>query len=1165
MTIRARIASEVSLLRALSTLGSAGALSVAAIALAQDAPPVAMRPVDARRDAIVNVTVVPTPGERLADAVIVMKDGWIERVGARGSFEVPAGTTVHDGGGATVYAGFLDACVRVDGSAAARAAGAEAGAHWNLKVTPQVRAADLAPLASEAKKTLRSQGFTVASVHPDSGIFRGSAQVVLLGDDPRAARTVVANAGASVAFETTGGRGGDEDDPEAWNRATYPGALIGSIALVRQTFADANWHAECTNAWANEPSGNQPPPLANALVALAPVAAGKERAWFDASDERNLLRAESIAKEHGLDAAFIGSGREYRALPQVKATGRPVVVPFDFPRAPDAATPRAVDAVPLRELAHWALAPTNLAELLRAGVPAAASTVRLKDAGSFGKAARRAIGAGTTEDELLSALTVHPARMLGMQAIAGEVKPGRMANLVVCDGALFGEDSKVREVWIAGLRHEVEPRSRFPMKGTYALRLLEGSTTEPGPVATAIAIDADERSIAFLMSPPRKPEEAPDPNFRPEPVPAPATAPAADADADRARKQKRDELRAEGVNFEDSRAGFTVAGAVAGVGVPLRGMIVATKNGAEITVTKPDGGRQAWAIAPADRTGDARDAKKDGDPEKGGDPEKDADPKNPPRKVDVPAVLASIPRTFPLADYGVERPFAPAAVLIEHATVWTAAKDGILEDADVLVRDGKVAAVGRGLRAGIADAELGKLHVVDGRGKHVTPGLIDCHSHTGIDGGVNEWTQNVTAEVRIADAVNAEDVDWYRQLAGGLTAANQLHGSANPIGGQNSVVKIRWGEPASAFPVKGAIPGIKFALGENVTRSKKRYPSSRLGVETLIRDRFQAAREWREANARWSALPEAGRARTMRPRPDLELEALAEILEGKRLVHCHSYRQDEIAMLLRIADDFGFKVGTLQHVLEGYKVADDIARHGAGASSFSDWWAYKVEVMDAIPWNGQMMWRAGVLTSFNSDSDELARRMNTEAAKAVRYGGVPREEAIKFVTINPARQLRIDATTGSLEAGKDADIAVWSGDPLSVYSRCLQTWVDGVRRFDAEEDMAMRARDAATRAKLVELAMGDWGKDGGNDAGGARGGRRGRGADPGGAQGSPPVDGLRAGGLLMRMLGTRDEYLMEQVRSGVDPESVRPGECGCDRIDSWNAIFETVGGEGGAR
>ena len=1080
----------VSIARALPTFASAGAVCLAAVALAQEAPPVAMRPVDARRDAIVNVTVVPTPGERLADGVVLLKDGWIERVGARGSFEIPAGTTVHDGAGATVFAGFIDACVRIDGQAAARAAAGEAGAHWNTRVTPQVRAADLQALGADARKDLRALGFTAAAIHPDAGIFRGGVQVTLLGDDPRAARTVVADAGTSIAFETSGGRIAD-DDEEAWNRATYPGALIGSIALVRQTLADAAWHARCTETWRANPAGNDPPQLANALAALAPTVRGAQRAWFDASDERNLLRASRIADEFRLDAAFIGSGREYRDVAAVKATGRPVVVPFDFPRAPDLQSPRAADAVPLRELAHWAFAPANLAELLRAGVPAAASTVRLREVGTFAKAARRAIDSGTTQDELLAALTVNPARMLGMDAIAGEVRAGRLANLVVCEGPLFGEDAKVREVWVAGLRHEVEPRSRFPHKGEYRLRNAE----EGGGAAVlpeTLVVNADEKTVAFRMPMPAKPEgadaakdapvkDAPVPDAKPQGAGAVGADAAPAGDGERGpRKPRPEEVRGEGTNFEESRAGFALAAKAIGGEGTLRGTIVATKDAMQVALTRPDGSRVSWTVPATERIGDAPDPKADREKAK---------------KPDVAATLASIPRTRPFGDMGVERAFAPPVLLIERATVWTAAKDGILQDADVLVRGGKVAAVGRGLRAGIPGAELASIHVIDGAGLHVTPGLIDCHSHTGIDGGVNEWTQNVTAEVRIADAVNADDIDWYRQLAGGLVAANQLHGSANPIGGQNSVVKIRWGETAAAFPVEGAIPGIKFALGENVVRSKRRYPSSRLGVETLIRDRFQSAREWRAAHARWNALPEAERARTMPPRPDLELEALAEILEGKRLVHCHSYRQDEIAMLLRIADDFRFTVGTLQHVLEGYKVADDIARHGAGASSFSDWWAYKVEVMDAIPWNGQMLWRAGVVTSFNSDSDELARRMNTEAAKAIRWGNMPREEAIKLVTINPAKQLRIDARTGSIEPGKDADLAIWSADPLSVYARCTQTWVDGVRRFDVGEDQRMRERDRVTRTKLMELASSDWAKDGGSDGGGAGGrGRRGRGA-----------------------------------------------------------------------
>jgi hypothetical protein len=312
----------------------------------------------------------------------------------------------------------------------------------------------------------------------------------------------------------------------------------------------------------------------------------------------------------------------------------------------------------------------------------------------------------------------------------------------------------------------------------------------------------------------------------------------------------------------------------------------------------------------------------------------------------------------------------------------------------------------------------------------------------------------------------------------------------------------------------------------------------------------------------------------MPPRPDFELQTLAEILEGKRIVHCHSYRQDEIAMLIRVADDFKFKIGTFQHVLEGYKVADDIARHGAGASSFSDWWAYKMEVMDAIPWNGQMLWKAGVVTSFNSDSDELARRMNTEATKAVRYGGVPREEAIKFVTLNPAKQLHIDSVCGSLEVGKDADFVIWSADPLSVYARCLQTWVDGVRRFDVETDRITRERDAKSRTALIALATSEWGKGGTGNGGGGDKGRSGKsGGNPGApATDPPPTDGLMAaqdarsaGSLLARMRASQNDRLMEMVRSGIDPAAIRPGECGCDQMDSWNAIFENTGGEGGAR
>jgi imidazolonepropionase-like amidohydrolase len=439
------------------------------------------------------------------------------------------------------------------------------------------------------------------------------------------------------------------------------------------------------------------------------------------------------------------------------------------------------------------------------------------------------------------------------------------------------------------------------------------------------------------------------------------------------------------------------------------------------------------------------------------------------------------------AAVAAERPekLAPGTILVRDATVWTEAKLGIVEHADLLVRDGKIVRVGSKLEAPAG------AHVIDAAGKHVTPGLIDCHSHTAIRGGVNEGSNNITAEVRIRDVIDPEDIDVYRQLAGGLTAAHSLHGSANSIGGQDAVIKLRWGGASrEQMIVDDAWPGVKFALGENPKRSNfrppdgadARYPATRMGVMESIRERFLAARDYMREWEEYEELSKSAAARREPPRRDLQLEAIAEILRGERKVHSHSYRQDEILALIRVADEFGFKIATFQHVLEGYKVADEIAAHGAGGSTFSDWWAYKLEAYDAIPYNGALMHERGVSVTFNSDSNELARRLNLEAAKAVRYGGVDPQEALGFVTINAARQLGVDKHIGSLEVGKDADFVIWSGDPLSVYSIAEQTWVDGVREFDREADLASREGVERERAERIDAVRSEGKK---KDAAGA--------------------------------------------------------------------------------
>jgi len=339
------------------------------------------------------------------------------------------------------------------------------------------------------------------------------------------------------------------------------------------------------------------------------------------------------------------------------------------------------------------------------------------------------------------------------------------------------------------------------------------------------------------------------------------------------------------------------------------------------------------------------------------------------------------------------------------------------------------------------------------------------------DGGVNEGTQAVTCEVRIGDFIDADDITIYRQLAGGVTSSNILHGSANPIGGQNQVIKLRWGMTGEQLKFVEAPQGVKFALGENVKQSNwseptGRYPQTRMGVEQIFRDSFEAARDYGRRMDAWQRS-----RRGLPPRRDLELDAVREILDQTRWIHCHSYRQDEILALIRLLDEYDITIGTFQHILEGYKVADAMADHGAMASAFSDWWAYKLEVYDAIPYAGALMHDAGIVVSFNSDDSELARHLNQEAAKAVKYGGVPREEALKFVTLNPARQLRIDEYVGSLEPGKHADFVIWSDDPLSNYARCEQTWIDGRRFFDREEDHQLRETASAQRNALIQKIL----------------------------------------------------------------------------------------------
>ena len=406
----------------------------------------------------------------------------------------------------------------------------------------------------------------------------------------------------------------------------------------------------------------------------------------------------------------------------------------------------------------------------------------------------------------------------------------------------------------------------------------------------------------------------------------------------------------------------------------------------------------------------------------------------------------------------------PQEILIKNATVYTVSRAGTIQKGSVLIRDGKIAAVGKDLKAS------SNAQVIDGEGLFLTPGIIDAHSHLAVEGGVNESSLSVSSIARIQDVINPDDKDIYRNLAGGLTIANVLHGSANAIGGQTQVIKLRYGAPAKDLNFKGAPTGIKFALGENPKRSNvtlqpgqaRRYPATRMGVMDVIRQAFTDAKEYQ---ADWDNYRK-GKTKVA-PIRNLTLEPLVEILEGKRLVHAHSYREDEIVALLRTAEEFGFKIATLQHILEGYKVAPEIQKHGAGASSFSDWWGYKVEAYDAIPHNASLMHQAGILVSINSDSNSEARHLNQEAAKSMKYGNTSYDDALAMVTINPAKQLGIDKMVGSIEVGKDADLVLYNRDPLSVYAVPQKVLIDGKMYFDIAMDTQMNESKSKEKDELT--------------------------------------------------------------------------------------------------
>lgn len=758
-----------------------------------------------------------------------------------------------------------------------------------------------------------------------------------------------------------------------------------------------------------------PPETDAVLAALALQLNG--RVVAEATDRNELLRWAGLLNEFKLAGIIKGAGDEYARLEQVRATGLPLIVPVNFPEAYDVEDPYDAQEVSYARLKHWEMAPYNAAILDTSGVVFALSTYGRKDLKDLWKDMRRMVACGLDSARAIEAFTSEPARLFGLDDRFGALRPGMAANFLITSGHLLAERNIIHETWVDGLRFVNEDPDRTALKGNYELNLQDG-------IWNLEVSGEGEKLEAFVRR-------------------------ADDPDSLRVKARLDRSGTIISLSFappSDPRAVIRLSGTIHGGGGLWDGQ-----------GQRPGGQWFHWSAL--------RRAEKNGARKSGRD--------STAAKVQEPP--GPVPQ--PLVGFGWTEAPTQGTVIFRHATVWTNTAQGILRNTDVCIHEGRIKAVGQGLDVHVLFPGKKKPEVteVNATGMHLTCGIIDEHSHIAIARGVNEGAMAVSSQVRIGDVVNPDDINIYRNLAGGVTTVQLLHGSANPIGGQSALIKLRWGQAADSLLIRDAAGHIKFALGENVKQSNwgsgSRFPRSRMGVEQQFYEAFHRAREYDQAQRRWIELRPRDRIGQVPPRIDLQLEALAEILRGERFITCHSYVQSEIDMLMHVADSMGFTVNTFTHILEGYKVARKMQQHGVSASTFSDWWAYKFEVYDAIPYNAALLHQHGVNTGINSDDAEMSRRLNQEAAKTMKYGGVSLEEAWKMVTLNPARMLKLDHRLGTVEPGKDADLVLWSADPLSIAARVERTYVDGVCYFDRTKDAAQRATVAAERDRIVRAMM----------------------------------------------------------------------------------------------
>jgi imidazolonepropionase-like amidohydrolase len=929
------------------------------------------------------------------DATLLVKEGRVIAAGA--IIAVPKGAIETDLKGKHIYPSLIDAFStygveqgkkeKKDSREPQYDSEKKSAFAWNDAFNPEVSAAAKFSPDSKKAEELRKIGFGATVSLVRDGIARGTSALVLTGDGTSNENLLQSNVAANYSFS------------KGTSSQNYPSSQMGAIALLRQTYFDADWYFTLND---NTKEMNLGLDAWNGIQTIPQL--------FEAPDLLSTFRADKVGDEFGKQYIFLGNGTEYRRIEAVKNTGGSFIIPLKFPDALDVEDPFDAQLASYEEMLHWELAPSNAKALKKAGVPFALTLEGLEKEGDFWPAILKAKEAGLDSITALEALTTVPAKMLGLKEV-GSLQKGNLANFLITSKDLFNEKNVILEHWIKGKQYKFSDAEGDSINANYFLKMgskswnLELTGTIDKPSAKLAKNDTVKLDVSF--------------------------------------SQKNELVTISFADEKEAKAKYRLTGRKDGKNYKGQGL-------------GPDGVWADWTLTYVSEI----EKKEKGDKETRDKEKRDKE------ASEKDTVLGKV--VYPFMAYGYTVAPKAQSIVIRNATVWTNETDGVLEHADVFINNGKIKAVGKSVAVSEGTIEF------DGTGKHVTSGIIDEHSHIAISRGVNEGTQAVTAEVSIGDVINSEDINIYRQLAGGVTASQLLHGSANPIGGQSGIIKLRWGKLPEEMKVKDAAGHIKFALGENVKQSNwgeyytTRFPQTRMGVEQVFYDAFYRAKAYKAEWAAFNGLGKKDKSSAAKPRRDIELDILVEIMDSKRFVTCHSYVQQEINMLMHVADSMGWKMNTFTHILEGYKVADKMKEHGVSGSTFSDWWAYKYEVNDAIPYNAALMHKAGVNVGINSDDAEMGRRLNQEAAKGVKYGGMSQEEAWKMVTLNPAKMLKLDQQTGSLKAGKDADVVVWSDNPLSIYAKAERTYVDGILYYSIEKDKLAQHQLDEERNRLIQ-------------------------------------------------------------------------------------------------